>query len=265
MSTRRGVAVLGATGRLGALIVEHVLRADDLRLAAAITRRDHPQLGLDAGRLADGRHVGVPIRTLGHGCFGDADVVIDVSLAGGIVEAEPQLLGRPLVAGVTGQSDAGHRVISAHAAGAPVVVSSNFSSGLQVLADLVGRAARLLPDYDVEIVEAHHRGKVDAPSGSALTLASAAAAARGQTLDHAVYGRHGRGPARGPEIAIHALRMGDVVGDHEVWLAGPGDRLRLGHVATSRATFAVGALRAARWVIGQTPGHYTMRDVIGLT
>lgn len=259
------VAVLGATGRLGRLIVSRILHRHDVALAAAITRFDHPQLGLDAGVLLDGRKTGVTLVTPGPGCFGDADVVIDVSLPGGVASAGRFLAGRALVVGVTGLKLADQQAITEHVLGAPALVTSNFSLGVHVLADLVGRAAHALPGYDVEVIEAHHRAKVDAPSGTALLLAQAAATARGQTLDGAVYGRHGRTGPRGGEIGIHALRMGDVVGDHQVWLAGDGDRISLGHVATSRDTFAVGAIQAAIWLVGRAPGHYAMRDVLGLS
>ncbi len=137
---------------------------------------------------------------------------------------------------------------------------------MHVLADLVRRAVRALPDYDIEIVEAHHRRKVDAPSGTAWLLGRAAAEGRG--LDLASVARHGREGITGvrtvDEIGFHAIRGGDVVGDHTVWIAGEGERLQLGHVATSRDTFARGALRAAAWIAGQAPGRYSMNDVLDL-
>jgi len=140
---------------------------------------------------------------------------------------------------------------------------------VHVLADLVAVAAQALPDADIEVVELHHRRKVDAPSGTAKLLGEAAARARGRRLDEvARHGREGRTGVRAApdaEIGVHALRLGDVVGEHEVWLAGEGERLRLGHIATSREAFARGALRAARWVAGRPPGRYTMRDVLGLS
>jgi len=141
-----------------------------------------------------------------------------------------------------------------------------FWSGVTLLLDLARRAASALPDYDIEVVEAHHRGKVDAPSGTALALAKAAARGRGLDLEeHAIFGRRGRtGPRGTGDIGIHAVRMGDVVGEHQVWLAGRGDRVLLGHTATSRATFAEGALRAAQWIRGKPPGRYGMQDVLGL-
>jgi 4-hydroxy-tetrahydrodipicolinate reductase len=263
MTTRLGVAVLGCTGRLGTRIVARVLASPDLRLAAAVTRAAHPRLGVDAGTLAGTTAARVPVTAIGSGCFADAHVVIDVSLAGGIAHAAPFLVGRPLVSGVTGQTSDGRIALMAHSGEAAVLTASNFSAGVHVLADLVARAAAALPDYDIEILEAHHRQKVDAPSGTALHLAEAAATARGRTLDDAVYGRKGR-TTRGGEIAIHAIRGGDIVGEHQVWLAGEGERLQLGHTATSRDVFAAGALRAARWVVHQPPGMYGMRDALNL-
>jgi len=147
-----------------------------------------------------------------------------------------------------------------------VLTTDNFSLGVHVLADLVARAARALPHYDVEIVEAHHNQKRDAPSGTARFLGEVAAEARGVVLeDVAVHGREGHTGARpSGQIGFHALRGGDVVGEHTVWLAGQGNRLKLGHVATSRDTFALGALKAAVWMAGQAPGQYTMAHVLGL-
>ena len=263
MPTKLGVAVLGATGRLGTQIVARVLGSPTLRLAAAVTRAGHPKLGQDAGAAAGATRAGVPITAVASGCFNDAHVVIDVSTAGVIAHAAAFLVGRPLVSGVTGQTPDARIALMAHAAEAPVLIASNFSAGVHVLADLVRRAAAALPDHDVEIIEAHHRGKVDAPSGTALLLAEAAAAARGRTLDDAVYGRRGR-TSRGGEIGIHALRGGDIVGEHQVWLAGDGERLLLGHTATSREVFAVGALRAAAWLVHQPPGTWGMPDALGL-
>jgi 4-hydroxy-tetrahydrodipicolinate reductase len=260
------IAVLGATGRVGRRVVAHILASEDLELQAAVCGPDSAALYEDAGRLAGVGFSGLAVGPLEPGCFGEAEVVIDFSLPGALLAALPFLDGAALVSGTTGLSAEEEALVAAHAARAPVVRAANFSTGVTVLLDLVARAAAALPEADVEIVESHHRGKLDAPSGTALALARAAAAARGQALDEvACYGRVGRGEGRAlGEIGIHALRMGDVVGEHEVWIAGQGDRVRLGHVATSRDTFALGALRAARWARGKDPASYTMRDVLGL-
>lgn len=255
------LAVVGATGRLGRRVVAAALASDAVTLEAAIGRTP----GEDVGVLAGLAPVGLAVRTAEAG-LGAADVVIDVSLPEGLARTLSQLDGRPLVTGVTGLSSALREALDAAALQGPVLVAANFSAGVAVLADLVARAARALPDFDVEITETHHVGKVDAPSGTAIRLGEAVAGARGQQLDEVVrHGRQGHTGVRPPgEIGMHALRCGDVVGEHEVWLAGHGERLRLGHVATSRDTFAVGALRAAVWLATQPPGMYTMRDVLGL-
>ena len=252
------VAVLGATGHVGGLVVVGVISAADLELAAAVTRPGSPRIGDHAA--------GVPIAALGPGCFGDADVVVDFSLPDGLVEALPLLGGRPLVTGTTGLDAAGEARLDAYAREAPVVAAANFSTGVTLLLALVARAAGTLAEYDCEIVEAHHRRKRDAPSGTALALAEAAADARRVALDAvAVHGRSGQtGPRPDGQIGLHAVRAGDVVGEQTVWLAAEGERLELRHVASSRATFAQGALRAARWVVGRSPGRYGMRDVLSL-
>jgi 4-hydroxy-tetrahydrodipicolinate reductase len=260
------LAILGATGRLGRLIVARALATPEVTLVAALTRPGSPSVGLDVGALV-GPPNGDQVRALAPGCLNDADVLIDVSLPGGLADAEPYLGHAAIVSGVTGHGEDGATTLARLAQDRAVLHTANFSTGVHVLADLVARAAQALPDHDIEIVEAHHRAKADAPSGTALLLARAAAHARGRTLDDAIYGRHSSerpvGP-RGGAIALHALRMGDVPGDHTVWIAGPGERLQLGHIATSRETFAVGALRAATWLFGRSPGLYGMPDVLGL-
>ena len=260
------VGVLGATGRVGRLLLSAIVQAEDLSLAAAVTRAGSSLIGVDAGVLAGLPPADRALTALGPGCFDRCDVVVDFSLPEGLAEALPLLGNTALVTGTTGLDAAQEHALTAQASAAPVLTAANFSSGVTVLGDLVARAAKALPDYDVEVVEAHHRRKIDAPSGTALYLARAAAVARGQDLDEvAVYGREGRTGARpSGQIGIHALRGGDVVGEHTVWLAGEGDRLLLGHVATSRDTFAHGALRAARWLHGKPAGHYAMTDVLGL-
>lgn len=256
------LAVIGAGGRLGRRIVAHALRGGQLTLVAGLGRPGSAAVGVDLGLLAGEEAAGVPL-TDDPAALASADVVIDVSLPGALPDLVPFLTGRALVRGVTGGADEG--ALATLADHAPVLQAANFSAGVHVLADLVARAAVALPDYDLEVVEAHHRHKRDAPSGTALLLAQAASHARGRTLDDAVYGRSGQSPPRGPEIGIHAVRAGDVVGEHTVWIAGEGERLLLGHVATSRDTFALGALRAARWLVGQPSGAYTMRDALGLS
>lgn len=260
------VAVLGATGRMGRLVVAGVLGTDDLVLAAAIARERSATVGRDAGELVGVGACGVPISPLNGYSFRDVDVIIDFSLPEALEQALPHLGSAALVSGTTGLSGALRDRLDRRARSNAVLHASNFSTGVNLLLHLVAEAARALPDYDVEIVEAHHRHKEDAPSGTAIALGMAAASARGRELDAvATHGRHGRTGARpAGQIAFHAVRMGDVVGEHDVWLAGAGERVRLGHVASSRATFAQGAIRAARWIVGRPPGRYSMRDVLGI-
>jgi 4-hydroxy-tetrahydrodipicolinate reductase len=198
-----------------------------------------------------------------------ADVVIDFSTH----EVTPGLAAlcarhdRPLVIGTTGHTEAEKTAVRACAERLPLVWSANYSTGVNLLFWLTRRAAEILgPDYDLEIVEMHHRHKKDAPSGTALRLAEILAGVRQVALAEALrQGRQGLvGERSATEIGLHALRGGDVVGDHTVIFATPGERLELTHRASSRETFAQGALRAARWVVGRPPGVYDMQDVLGL-
>ncbi len=198
-----------------------------------------------------------------------ADVVIDFSAP----EVTPALAalclrhGKPLVIGTTGHTEAQKAELRACAARLPVVWSANYSTGVNLLFWLTRRAAEILgADYDLEIVEMHHRHKKDAPSGTAVRLAEILAAARGVALEAALrHGRRGWVGERSPaEIGLHAIRGGDVVGEHTVIFAAAGERVELTHKASSRETFALGALRAARWVVGRPPGLYDMQDVLGL-
>ncbi|MEZ4320060.1 MAG: 4-hydroxy-tetrahydrodipicolinate reductase [Myxococcota bacterium] len=259
------IAVLGAPGRMGRQVVEQVLRSDDLVLAAAIARDGSDLVGRDAGTLC-GLEAGVPLTVVSDG-LGQADVVVDFSLPEGTLAALPGLDGRPLVSGVTGFDTDALDTLHRYASTGPLLHAANFSTGVNVLLSLVAAAARALPDFDIEIVEAHHTRKVDAPSGTALALGRAAAEARGWNLDAVrTDGRTGRVGARPHEqIGIHALRAGVITGHHEVWLAGPTEQVQLVHTATSRDVFAAGALRAARWIAGRAPGTYVMADVLGLS
>ncbi len=257
------LAVLGASGRTGARVVAAVLDDARFRLVAAIAGSHH---GEDAGRHAGVADAGVAIAPLSADGLAAADVVVDFSTPAALAAALPLLGGAALVTGTTGLGPEILNALVERSVVAPLLTAPNFSTGVALLADLVERAARALPDYDVEVVEAHHRDKRDAPSGTALALARAAARGHGTDLDgHAIYGRSGETGARATgTIGLHAVRMGDVVGEHTVWLAGLGERVSLGHVATSRDTFAVGALRAAAWLHRRAPGRYGLRDVLGL-
>ena len=199
-----------------------------------------------------------------------ADVVVDFSLHDAVpaLAAACARAGKALVSGTTGLSDAERATLTTAAQAVPVVWASNFSTGVNTLFWLTRKAAEILgPDFDLEVVEMHHRHKQDAPSGTATTLAEILAAARGRALSEvARHGRHGViGPRAAEEIGIHALRGGDVVGDHTVIFAAPGERVELVHRAASRDTFAHGALRAALWARTQPAGLYDMQAVLGLT
>lgn len=264
--TATGIAVIGAAGRMGRAIVRTIAETPGALLAAAIEREGAPELGADAGTLAGVAALNVPVKT---GPADGAEVWIDfsapaVSVANARAAAER---GARLVIGTTGLSAADKGVIAEAAKKVGVVLAPNMSVGVTALLKLVADAARTLgPDYDIEIVETHHRAKRDAPSGTALRLAEAAAEATGRNLDQtARYARQGDvGPRTRQEIGIQTLRGGDVIGDHTVFFLGMGERIELTHKASSRETFARGAVRAALWLAAKGPGLYDMRDVLGL-
>ncbi|MBN2799475.1 MAG: 4-hydroxy-tetrahydrodipicolinate reductase [Deltaproteobacteria bacterium] len=259
------IAVIGAAGRMGRLLLGEVLAAEDLELVAACDRAESGLIGTPAGALV-GRQGGVPLSAVSAEALAAAEVVVDFSLPDGLAATLDALGGQALVTGTTGLPAALAERLTDRAGVAPVVAAANFSTGVTLLLDLVERAAHALPDADVEIVETHHRLKQDAPSGTALALGEAVADGRAVHLaEVAVHGRSGHTGVRpAGEVGFHALRGGDVVGEHQVWLIAQGERLSLGHVAHSRLTFVMGALRAARWVSGRAPGRYAMRDVLGL-
>jgi len=261
------LAVLGATGRMGRLVVQEIAATEELALGAAVASPNSAYLGVDAGTVAGIHALGVYVAACGPGAFDGCDVVIDFSLPEGLTLALRHIGDRPLVSGTTGLEARGVDRLIAHAVKAPVLLAANFSTGVNLLLDLVERAARSLPDYDIEIIEAHHRHKVDAPSGTAYALAHAAAQGRNVTLDDVVqHGREGRtGERPVGQIGMHAIRGGGIVGEHQVWLVGMGERVLLGHSAISRKSFAQGAVRAARWVQTQPPGTWSMAHVLGLT
>ena len=257
MSAR--VLVHGAAGRMGRALVEAVRAAPDLVLAAAVDRPDHPELGRELGP-------GVKLGADAAAVLRGADVAIDFSLpaASAALAELAAREGKPLVLATTGLDAAQTARVRAAAERVGVVMAPNFSIGVNVLLGLVAQAARLLPDYDVDILECHHTTKLDAPSGTALALGRAVASARGQDFDAvAVYQRQGHTGVRKPgTIGMQTLRLGDSPGEHTVYFAGPGERLELGSRALSRANFATGACRAARWLIGKPPGLYSMQDVL---
>jgi 4-hydroxy-tetrahydrodipicolinate reductase len=266
------VAIAGAGGRMGAALIEATLASDDLALAGALDVPSSPVMGADAGERcgrASGVRVSADVDDVVTGC----DVLIDFTRPEGTLShlAACARTGTAAVVGTTGFDAAGKAAIAAHARTIPIVFAANMSVGVTVLAELVQQAARSLgPAFDIEIVEMHHRHKIDAPSGTALRLGEAAAAGAGVDLArHAVYAREGvTGERRPGTIGFATLRGGDVVGDHTVIFAGAGERVELAHRATSRTNFAAGALRAARFVAdartSKRQGLFDMADVLGI-
>jgi len=253
------VAVYGAAGRMGAHVLEALERAADTTLSAAVDRADHPRQGQ---ALSGGVQLSADVEAALDG----SDVVIDFSLpdASLALLQSAQLRKVPLVTATTGFTPDQLAQIRSATRTLPIVMAPNFSLGVYALLELVSRAVQLLPDYEIEVLELHHSAKVDAPSGTALRIAEAAAAARARKLeDVAVYHREGNTGPRDPDaIGIQTLRAGSSAGEHTVFIAGQGERLELTHRAQSRDGFALGAVRAARWVVGKPAGLYGMRDVI---
>jgi len=263
------VAIAGSAGRMGATLIEAVLADADLALAAALEQRDHPALGRDVGECV-GRACGVLVSDdVAHALEG-SDVLIDFTRPQGTLAhlARCAALGKSMVIGTTGFSVEENDRITQAANAIALVIAPNMAVGVNVVFKLAEMAARTLGDgYDVEIVEAHHRHKVDAPSGTALKLGEMIAAARGRDLAScAVHGRHGDTGERDPRaIGFHALRGGDIVGEHTVLFAGSGERVEVSVRSASRMTYALGALRAAKFLRGRAPGRYDMFDVLGIT
>jgi 4-hydroxy-tetrahydrodipicolinate reductase len=268
MSAPARIAVLGAAGKMGRALVRAVADQPGGALAVAVDRAGAPELGQDAGVLAGLAPAAVALRAA-LPAAGEADVWIDFSSAVAATthaQAAAQA-GAALVLGTTGLDPAVREQVGQAARRVPVVLTPNMSVGINVLLRLVADAARALgPDYDLEIVETHHRHKRDAPSGTALRLAEALAEATGRNLEQtARYARHGDvGPRTPQEIGLQTLRGGDVVGDHTVFFLGLGERIEITHRASSRETFARGAVRAALWLVGRAAGLYDMRDVLSL-
>ena len=262
------VVIAGTSGRMGHALLEGVLADTNLQLHAALDRADSPQIGQDAGAHL-GKNTGVKITSDIAAALKNADVLVDftrpeASLA--YLEACKQA-GVKHVIGTTGFTVEQKAKIAAAAKEIAIVFAPNMSVGVTLLLDLVEQAAKVLNDgYDIEVVEMHHRHKVDAPSGTALRLGEAAAQGLGQDLnDCAIYAREGvTGEREAGKIGFATLRGGDVVGDHTVVFAGIGERVEITHKASSRATFALGALRAAKFLQSKSTGLFDMRDVLNL-
>jgi len=253
---------------MGRMLLRAVAEAQGASLAAAIERSDFPYLAADASQMAGLPATGIRFVDQ-RPAKGTAEVWIDFSVpAATLANVEAAVAaGAAMVIGTTGLSATDKDKIASAAKHVPIVLTPNFSVGVNVLIKLVADAARLLGSaYDVEVVETHHRHKRDAPSGTALRLGEAAAEGSGRDFAKvARFERHGEiGPRTGEEIGMQTLRGGDVVGDHTVFFLGQGDRIEITHRASSRDTFAHGAVRAALWLAGKKPGLFDMRDVLGL-
>ena len=261
-------ALIGATGRMGVAIVRSSVASNALQVVAAIASPGSKWAGLDIGAVAGEKSLGVNVVGDLPPDLGKAEVAIDFS--------RPDLSLRalnvcraahvPIVIGTTGHGAEFEARVAAASRDIAVLIAPNTSIGIAVAQELVRMAASLLPpEFDIEISEAHHKHKLDAPSGTALALADSAAKARGLDPNaDTLTGRAGQGARRSGEIGIASLRAGDIVGTHTVLFAGFGERLTVGHEATDRSIFALGAIRAAGWLSAQKPGRYTMANVLGL-
>src|SRR5690554_427588 len=265
----RRIAVIGAAGRMGKTLIEAIQQAEGASLTAAIERPQSSLIGADAGELAGVGKLGVNIVGDLNQVLSEFDVLIDFTHpTSTLVNLDIcRAAGKALVIGTTGFSDAEKQQIADAAQQVPVVFAPNFSVGVNLTLKLLDMAAQVMGDEaDIEIIEAHHRHKVDAPSGTALRMGEVVADALGRNLqDVAVYGREGQTGARDRNtIGFATVRAGDVVGDHTVLFATEGERVEITHKASSRMTFAKGAVRSAIWLGGRTSGLYDMQDVLAL-
>jgi 4-hydroxy-tetrahydrodipicolinate reductase len=263
------IVIAGATGRMGRALIRAVTEADDLTLVAAAERTDAPEVGAKLATLGGAQRSAALIHGEPAEAAREADIWIDFTVPRATLAALSALDKTPVraaIIGTTGFDAAGDRQIAAAAKRFAIVKSGNFSLGVNMLAALVRQAAaRLGPEWDIEIVEAHHRRKIDAPSGTALLLGEAAAEARNTTLDtQKIPPRDGVTGPRPDGIGFAVVRGGGIFGEHDVIFAAEEEYLKLTHVALDRALFARGALAAARWVADKPPGLYSMSDVLGL-
>ncbi len=266
--TKLHIAVAGASGRMGRMLIETIAAADDAQLAGALDREGNSFIGSDAGAFS-GQLTGVKVRAdLAQGLAG-AQYLIDFTRPEGTLQhlAYCAEHGIKMIIGTTGFDEAGKAAIRAAAEKTAIVFAPNMSIGVNVTLKLLEMAAKNFSQgYDIEIVEAHHRHKVDAPSGTALKMGEVIADALGRDLQQcAVYGREGVTGERDPStIGFATVRGGDIVGDHTVLFAGIGERIEISHKSSSRVSYAQGALRAARFLADKATGLYDMQDVLGL-
>ena len=263
------VVVAGAGGRMGGRLISLIGESKSLRLAGAIEKKGHPAVGRDAGEVAGGARLGIPIGDDLTTLAEKADVLIEFTSPEATLAHVEIMASRKkaMVIGTTGLSAEQVSELKTKAKAIPCVLAPNMSVGVNLMLKVIAEMARALGgDYDIEVTEAHHRLKKDAPSGTALKMAEVLAKATGKSLDQvAAYARKGMiGERKRGEIGMQVIRAGDIVGDHTVLFGGIGERLEVTHRASSRDTFAMGALRGAEWVVKQAPGLYDMQDVLGL-
>ncbi len=264
-----GIAVVGASGRMGLCLIRAAALSDQAELTVAVSRPGSIALGKDAGELAGISHIGVPVTDDLSAMRDSFDVLIDFT------RPEPSMdfieicrqAGKKIVIGTTGYSEEQKREIARAAEDVAIVLAPNMSVGVNLTLKLLEMTAQVMGDYtDIEIIEAHHRHKIDAPSGTALKMGEVIAASLGRDLDEcAIYGREGvTGERDRNTIGFSTIRAGDIVGEHTVMFADEGERVEITHKASSRMTFANGAVRAALWLQGKDRGLYDMQDVLGL-
>ncbi len=263
------VAITGAAGRMGRTLIEAADEAADVQLGAAFEMSGHDALGTDAGVLAGLGSQGVVLSDSIAAALDQFDALIDFTRPEGTLHAltHCRAAGKAMIIGTTGFSDAQKQQLKDAARDIPIVFAPNMSVGVNLCLKLLDMAARVLGDeVDIEVIEAHHRHKVDAPSGTALRMGEVVAEALGRDLNEcAVYGREGvTGERDRKTIGFETIRAGDIVGDHTVLFAGIGERVEITHKASSRMTFAKGAMRAAAWLADRPAGLYDMQDVLGL-
>jgi len=262
------LAIAGASGRMGRMLIEAALKDESVQVVAALDREDSPLLGRDAGELV-GATLGVTISTNVDAAFQLADCMIDFTRPEATLQHIDAAIraGKSIVIGTTGFDAAGKAAIAAAAGKISLVFAPNMAVGVNAVFKLLDVAARILAEgYDIEVIETHHRHKVDAPSGTALRMGEVVARAAGIDLDvNAIFGREGvTGERPAKQIGFSTIRGGDVVGDHTVLFAGLGERIEITHKSSSRMPYALGALRAARFLAGRKAGAYDMQDVLGL-
>lgn len=261
------IAIPGAAGRMGRRIAALAIEAESFDIVAAMEMPGHEAIGRDVGELAGTGPFGVKV-TADMPAEAEVDVMIDFSLPEGTMKFLPVCLQRktPMIIGTTGLTASQQAEVADTAREIPIIQAANFSVGINVLLKVVAMVAQALgPDYDIDVEETHHRFKKDAPSGTAIALARSICRSLGKDYGEvAVLGRGGVCPRQPGEIGMHALRVGDTVGEHTVHFGNLGETVHVGHSAHTRDTFVRGALRAAEWLVGKKPGLYDMQDVLEL-